>query len=120
MKRALATLAVVIAWLTAGDASADTALIVVAADLQDQSGAPAPTNGLVLLVVDTGGDGFATQLLPTSPLSVGSSLAGTDKPVNDRIVAAWDLGSLDTTGQRAEVRSEEHTSELQSRFGISY
>ena len=103
MKRALATLAVVIAWLTAGDASADTALIVVAADLQDQSGTPAPTNGLVLLVVDTGGDGFATQLLPTSPLSVGSSLAGTDKPLNDRIVAAWDFGSLDTTGQFLNV-----------------
>jgi hypothetical protein len=103
MKRALAVLLVLIAWLITFEAKADIEFIVSAANLQDQTGALAPTNSLVLLVADTGGDGFATQLLPTCPLSVGSTLMGTDKPANDRIVAAWDMSSLGTAGQLLNV-----------------
>lgn len=98
MKR-LATVAVLLAWLMACEARAEIGFVVSAANLQDQSGNLASTRGLVLLVVDTVGSGFTTNVLPTSPLSVGSFLTGSGMPTNDLIVGAWDLSSLSTQGQ---------------------
>ena len=81
------------------EARAEIGFVVSAANLQDQSGNLASTRGLVLLVVDTVGSGFTTNVLPTSPLSVGSFLTGSGMPTNDLIVGAWDLSSLSTQGQ---------------------
>src|ERR1043166_10113178 len=39
---------------------------------------------------------------------------------SDHFVLAVDVGGLARTGRDKLIRSEEHTSELQSRFGISY
>lgn len=98
-RRRTVALAVVIASLLASGAQADVGLIVSAANLQDENGALAPTGSIAILVADTAGDGFATALLPTSPLSPGSFLIGFDKPTNDVVIARWDLSSLNISGQ---------------------
>jgi len=97
--RRLAAVTALTAGLMACEARANTAFIVSAANLQDQNGGLAPTSGLVLLVVDTVGSGFTTNVLPTSSLNVGSFLAGSGMPTNNLIVGAWDLSSLNTPGQ---------------------
>jgi hypothetical protein len=98
-RRRTVGLAIVIALLMASGAQADVGLIVSAANLQNETGALAPTGSIVILVVDTGGDGFTTALVPTSPLSPGSTLVGFDKPTNDVVIARWDLSSLNISGQ---------------------
>lgn len=98
MKR-LAAATVLAMWLVACETRADIGFIVSAANLQDQNGGLAPTSGLVLLVVDTVGSGFTTNVLPASALSVGSFLTGSGMPTNNLIVGAWDLSSLSTPGQ---------------------
>jgi hypothetical protein len=98
-----AVLTTMVVLLTACGTRADVGLIVSAANLQDENGALAPTGSIAILVVDTGGDGFATALVPTSPLSPGSTLVGFDKPTNDVIIARWDLSSLNMSGQLLNI-----------------
>src|SRR5947209_883217 len=98
MKR-LTVVVVLTLWLMACEAEAASAFIVAAGDLRDESATLAPTNSIAVLVVDTGNDGFTTNLVPTSPLCVGSFLTGSDNATNDQIVAVWDLSSPDTEGQ---------------------
>ncbi len=61
-------------------------LNIEAETLQTSAGAPMPTSGLVLVVADTGNDGFSA-LDAGAQLSVGSVIGGTD----DKIIGAYNL-----------------------------
>ena len=63
---------------------APSTITVDARHLYDNFGAPAPSNSLAVLVVDTGTNGFVDPQ-PGFPLNLGATW-GTE----DRIVGLWD------------------------------
>jgi polygalacturonase len=86
---------------TAGAVKLDVTLLpttvgIVAANLQDGSGALAPSNSIAVLVVDTGNNGFISPQ-PGFGIGVGAAWGPDDK-----VVAVWDLGnSINCSGSDA-------------------
>jgi hypothetical protein len=77
-------------------ASATINFDLQAEKLQDSSGASIGVNSLVMLVADTGGNGFSS-LQPSAALSAGSFLNGSD----DQVLARFNLSSTATAGEIA-------------------
>jgi hypothetical protein len=80
------------ALLVGVQAHATTTFQVFAADLQLDNGMLMPTSGLVLLVVDSGANGF-TVPAPGASVGLGATLAG-----DDVVVGRFDLSSSGTPG----------------------
>ena len=73
---------------------ADVGFIVSAANLEDENGGLECVDRVAVLVADTLGTGFPTELQPTGSLIPGSYLAP-----GILVLGNWDLSSLNTAGQ---------------------
>ncbi len=87
-------------------AQAEIGLDFQADQLLDANGNPMPTNGLVLIVADTGSSSTFAPLQAGTSLAIGSDLTGT----GDRIVGAFDM-SLWGSASAGEPGAFENTTQ---------